>query len=1075
MTILKDVIQDCSTWGEYQKALSSEGTKIKGDAFEHLVKVYLQIEPKYASKLSHVWLLNEIPADVSRKLKLPATDQGIDLVAKTHDGEFWAIQCKYREDSTHALTWREVSTFTGLAFGICEGFSFGLICATVERSTRIFKDQERIAFCSLDVWQDLNADFFARAAALQKGAFKRPDPAKPRPHQKNALKDCISYFSDASNRRGKLIMPCGTGKSLTSFWMAKSLKAQTIIVAVPSLALIRQTLKVWLSESIASNMKVNWICVCSDETLLNEKSDDTSVLKQDLGIPCITDDKEISQWLKKTKKGMTVVFTTYQSGKTLARAAGKRSFDLGIMDESHKTVGDKAGLFSHLLFEKNISIRRRIFMTATERRYIGQSDEIASMDNVDIYGETFHLLTFREAMECNPPILSDYRIITMAISSDEIDELIKSNALVRPNDKRMSQEMETQQLACLVALRKAMLQYPIRHAVSFHSSIQRAESFKHVNDLFSESFSAYGKPETFHVSGNTPAAIRDITIKRFAKSSNAIITNARCLTEGVDVPDIDCVLFADPRRSAVDIVQAVGRALRLSKGKDYGYVIIPIVHNGKGDPFLESDQFAEVLATLRALAANDDRIIEFFRSISQGKKSASGNLVQFNVEEKLASKIDLDHFVREVELKCWDKLAKISWRPFEEARSFVRKLGLKNRDEWFKYIQGEIASLPPEPDLPTNPYLVYCTSGWKGMGDWLGTGRVATHLREYLPYEEAKRFPHSLRLKNTKAWRTYTKTHQLPSNIPANPNKVYRNSGWKGFSDWLGNGVVSNWDREFLPFSKARAFVRSLELKSRAEWNLYTKGKIPKLGAFPENLPVSPERKYKDSGWLGMGDWLGTGNVANFQKVFLPFNEAREFVQSLDLKSLNEWCSYCVGKMPNKGIKPLDIPTNPSKTYANEGWVNMGDWLGTGTIATYDKVYRSFCEARKFAHQLQLKSNMEWRAYCKGEIPSKKPKPSDISSSPDKSYKGKGWKSWGDWLGTNSISNSQRGFLDFESARIFVRSLRLKNRAEWRLYAKGKLRKCGIRPKNIPSTPEREYMHSGWKNMSDWLGIHRAK
>jgi predicted helicase len=557
------------SWDDFRRhANSLATTKAKGDAFEALVKAYLLLEPEFASKLKHVWLHREVPGTVAAKLKLPGSDQGIDLVAETNDGEFWAVQCKYRQETDHSLTWRDISTFTGLAFGVCRGFAFGMICSTTERITHVVKEQERIGFCALDVWQGLDADFFSR---LKAHLDHKPDllkPLKPRPHQRAAIKDGHHHFIVEKADRGKLIMPCGSGKSLTAYWIAGKLDARRIVIAVPSLALIRQTLKVWLRETMANRQAVEWICVCGDESAGRIERDDVTVLRQDLGVPCLTAPGEIAAWLKRKHHGLTVVFTTYQSGEALSKAArsARFRFDLGIMDEAHKTVGATDKLFSHLLHDSNLPIRRRIFMTATERRYAGQSDTVLSMDNPAIYGETFHLLSFKRALEYHPPILSDYKIISIAVSRDEVAELIRKNVFVQPDKGRWSREIEADMLASLIALRKAMTKHPIRHAVSFHSSIQRAELFKTHNDAFSRAFPKYGRLETFHVSGKTPTGTRARIIGEFAQTQRALVTNARCLTEGVDVPGIDCVLFADPRRSAVDIVQAVGRALRPAPG-----------------------------------------------------------------------------------------------------------------------------------------------------------------------------------------------------------------------------------------------------------------------------------------------------------------------------------------------------------------------------------------------------------------------------------------------------------------------------------------------------------------------------
>jgi superfamily II DNA or RNA helicase len=657
---LTGAIRGCASWQDIQEKWRNFPEKQKGDLFEELVKAYLQLEPEYASKLKHVWLGGEVPQAIAKKLKLPTTDQGIDIVAETHDGEFWAIQCKYRQETDHSLTWRDLSTFTGLAFGVCRGFSFGVICSTTERITHVLKDQERIGFCALDVWQALDADFLKRLRAHLAHKAGLLKPLKPKSHQKPAVNNAHEHFVIGKATRGKLIMPCGSGKSLTAYWIAGKLESRRIVIAVPSLALIRQTLKVWLRETQANQQPVEWICVCSDESAGRVERDDSAVLRQDLGVPCLTDPKEVAAWLKRKHRGLTVVFTTYQSGEALAKAAraAKFTFDLGIMDEAHKTVGDGEKLFSHLLHDKNLTIRRRLFMTATERRYKGQSDTVLSMDDPATYGETFHLLSFKRAMEYDPPILSDYKIISIAVSREEVAELIRKNTFVKPDKGPWNEEIEADMLASLIALRKAMKKYPIRHAVSFHGSIQRAELFKTHNDAFSKSFRNYGKLETFHVSGKTATGTRARIIGEFARAERALITNARCLTEGVDVPGIDCVLFADPRRSAVDIVQAVGRALRPAPNKQFGYVIVPILHDADAtaDDIFKSPAFKEILTTLRALAANDDRIIEYFRGVSQGQQRKGGGSVQFEIDERLAKQIDLADFAREIELKCWDRL-----------------------------------------------------------------------------------------------------------------------------------------------------------------------------------------------------------------------------------------------------------------------------------------------------------------------------------------------------------------------------------------------------------------------------------
>lgn len=1077
---LAQSIVGCASWQEIQAKWRGLAEKQKGDLFEELVKAYLQLEPEYASKLKHVWLHREMPQAVAKKLKLPSTDQGIDIVAETHDGEFWAIQCKYRQDTDQSLTWRDLSTFTGLAFGICKGFSFGVICSTTERITHVLKDQERIGFCALDVWQALDAEFLKRLRAHlthKPGTLK---PLRPRPHQKPAVKDAHEHFVIQKATRGKLIMPCGSGKSLTAWWIAGKLESRRIVIAVPSLALIRQTLKVWLRETIANKQDVEWICVCSDESAGRVERDDSAVLRQDLGVPCLTDPKEIAAWLKRKHRGLTVVFTTYQSGEALAKAAraAKFTFDFGIMDEAHKTVGDGEKLFSHLLHDKNLPIRRRLFMTATERRYKGQSDTVLSMDDPATYGETFHLLSFKRAMEYDPPILSDYKIISIAVSREEVAELIRKNTFVRPDKGPWDDEIEADMLASLIALRKAMKKYPIQHAVSFHGSIQRAELFKTHNDAFSKSFRKYGKLETFHVSGKTPTGTRARVIGEFARAERALITNARCLTEGVDVPGIDCVLFADPRRSAVDIVQAVGRALRPSPGKQFGYVIVPILHDADAtaDDIFQSPAFKEILTTLRALAANDDRIIEYFRGVSQGQQRKGGGNVQFDIDERLAKRINLDDFAREIELKCWDKLAKLSWRPFEEAREFARGLGLRGEGQWREFRRGDLSEKGDLPsDIPATPHGVYADNGWVGWGDWLGTGNISNSLRKFRPFDEARDFARSLGLSGQAEWFAFCQGKlpekgTLPSDIPSYPSETYAAKGWAGIGDWLGTGNIAFFLRKYRDFEKARNFARNLGLKGAVEWREFCKDKMPEKGTLPADIPASPGSTYAEKGWSGWGDWLGTGNTAPHLRNYRPYEKARQFVRDLELKSADEWRKYCKGQLPDRGSLPIDIPTAPNQVYEKKGWKSWGDWLGTGTLAFKSRNFRSFKNARAFARGLELKSGAEWIKYCKGGLPDKGSLPEDIPMAPQGIYAKKGWSGMGDWLGTGTVATNLRNYRPFVLAKAFARSLGLQNSGEWFRFCKGEMPEKGKLPADISATPHNTYSKEGWYGWGDWLG-----
>jgi superfamily II DNA or RNA helicase len=933
-------VASANNWADIHTAWASKTEKEKGDWFEDLTKAYLKLSPEYASKLKHVWHLDEVPAVTRKKLNLPATDKGIDLIAETHEGEFWAVQCKYRQNTDQQLTHTDISTFTSLTFQACKGISYALVCSTTERVTQLYRGEERIGFCALDTWQELDQDFFDRLRASLTCKPVDLEPRKPRPHQQNAVKDGLEHFAKRKEARGKLIMPCGTGKSLTAWFLAQSLGTQRIVIAVPSLSLVKQTLKVWLRESVANNLNVNWICVCSDETAGKADQDDVVVQRQDIAVPCLTSTDKIAEWLKVKRKGLTVVFTTYQSGDVLATATRKAkfTFDLGIMDEAHKTVGDSDKQFSILLHDHNIEISQRVFMTATERRYKGSSDKVLSMDNVEIYGDTFHQLSFKQAMEADKPILCDYNVITIGVSRQEIKDLIKKNVFVRPTGGKWDEEMEADMLAAMVALRKAMKEHPIKHAVSFHASIQRAELFKAHNDTFTREFPEFGGLDTFHVSGQTPTGTRSNIIKAFAQAERSLVTNARCLTEGVDVPGIDCVLFADPRKSTVDIVQAVGRALRPSEGKKLGYVILPVLHEmyANSEQVIDSGAFKEILSTISALAANDDRIIEYFRGISQGRNPSGSSRVSFEWDERLAQNIDVAKLVHELEIKCWGRLAKLAWRPFEEARIFVHRLKLRSFGEWNKYCAGKHPGGRKPEDIPSNPQMTYSRPSWIGWADWLGNDNCAPGKRAWRPFKKARAFVHSLGIKSQSEWRAYCHGNLsstkglIPSDIPLNPRRTYHGKGWISMGDWIGTGAVAPHLKKYRSFEEARQFARSLSLENGDSWRAYCAGKTAHVVKLPDDIPKNPQQTYAGKGFAGMGDWIGSGYVALSQRTYLEFKEARGFARGLGLTSEREWEEYCKGKIPNKPPLPSNIPKAPWAKYKKCGWVGMRDWLSEG-------------------------------------------------------------------------------------------------------------------------------------------------
>jgi hypothetical protein len=412
---------------------------------------------------------------------------------------------------------------------------------------------------------------------------------------------------------------------------------------------------------------------------------------------------------------------------------------------------------------------------------------------------------------------------------------------------------------------------------------------------------------------------------------------------------------------------------------------------------------------------------------------------------------------------------------FENARAFVRQLGLRNHRQWRKYCTGELPGFGPKPHtIPATPNKTYKEDGWVDWGDWFGTSTVATGLRHFRPFQQARAFVRGLGFRNGKQWTEYCKGQlpgfdRKPEDIPASPEGAYHGQGWDGLGDWLGTGAAAR-QRHFKPFRNARAFVRRIGLRNIKQWAKYCRGELPGFDPKPKDIPSHPQVKYKDHGWVNWGDWLGTGTVATYRRAYRPFGNARAFVRTLGLRNSQQWAEYCVGELPGFDPKPEDIPSTPDRVYRAQGWAGHGDWLGTGTVASSLRHFRSFKNARAFARTLGIKSRQEWYEYCKSERSGRKRKPNDIPSNPQATYKKDGWVNWRDWLGTSAVACRFRHFRPFQEARVFAQRLGLQNGNEWMRYCKGELAGYTAKPDDIPVTPRLTYKDDGWISIGDWLG-----
>lgn len=1017
------LFENINHWDDFTSSLEQLNKKEKGDAFELLTKLYFKLSPTY-SFYDEVWMLSEVPVSVIEELGIPSHDLGIDLIAKSGH-EYHAIQCKYHSDKNQSVTFKEVSTFISLLESNAK-FTQGYICSSADITSRNYNKikTKPINLILSDSWQELDQAFFENVRNYIAKKKVSLVPFEPRDHQKKALSEAVEYFVNEGNARGKLIFPCGAGKSLTGFWMLQALKSKSTLIAVPSLSLVKQTLDVYLREIVAHNRKVKWLCICSDEGI--GQDDDVVFYTENLGVPCQTDPDYIEQWLKENQEEEIIVFTTYQSGRIIAENSKKLhySFDLAIFDEAHKTVGSDKKLFSHLLFEENISIQKRIFMTATERFYRGSKDDIISMDDFDIYGDTFTQMSFKEAIDLG--LLSDYKVITIEVKKSEIADFIKQNNLVQLNNK-WKKETEARSLASMLVLRKAMKQFPIKNAVSFHSSIEKAVRNKELQQHITETYQ-YDPIDAYTVSGKLPTSKRNVIVQEFARSPKSLITNARCLTEGVDVPNIDCIVFSDPRKSKVDIVQALGRALRKKEGKDWGYVILPVIYDEETHD-IDNENFQEILSVVRGLASNDERIVEYFKDKAElgSTKKTSERQFQLEVFSEFMDESDLSN---QLQIRLWEKLSRFSWMPFEEAREYVRGLNLTSLNDWVYRREN----LPKS--IPRNPQIIYKNLGWLGIPDWIGI-RLGG---EWLEFVEAKKLVQSLELKNVRDWERNKSI--LPLNIPKAPQVYYKNSGWISWGDWLGTTNISDWKKKWLPYSEAKKIVQRYKLKSEKEWRNFCKS-----GLKPDNIPATPASTYRSSGWESMGEWLGTQYIAGKNREYLNFEVAREIVKNLKLKGEYQWRIFC-----KSGEKPHNIPGKPDRIYRDK-WHSWGDWLSTESIANSKIKFKTYEEAKIEICKYNISSFQEWKTLIK----TNEFKELKIPKNPPRSYS-KQWKGWEDFFGA-TYSPKQNNWLKFHDLKKLIKRLGITSKSIYRSTSYEK----------FPYNPDRIYK-SEWKGWPDFLG-----
>lgn len=668
MATVQDVVE------AFRKAPSNSE---RGTLFEKLMVRYFELDPLLAGRFDRVWRWTDWPDH-------KGVDTGIDLVARVRETqELTAIQCKFYEPA-HTLTKADIDSFF-TASGK-HPFASRIIISTTDKWTQHAEDA--LSDQTIPVSRIGLADI-AESPIDWAIAWPGEQPHvtvtastrnQLRPHQVQAIEAVMAGLT--AQDRGRLIMACGTGKTFTSLrfaerWAAEHGGAARVLFCVPSIQLLSQTLREWSAQSADP---IRSFAVCSDPKA-SRSADREDISTHDVPLPATTDPVKLADYMKIGRRaaGLSVVFCTYQSLDviTAAQKAGLESFDLIICDEAHRTTGvtlqgaDESS-FTKIHDNTRIAGSKRLYMTATPRIYDENvqkkaeehSAVLTSMDDEAVYGPQLHRLSFGEAVERG--LLTDYKVLVLTVDESLIaapmqEQIVDENGEITLDDA-------TKIVGCWNGLAKRAGtdmngtgftpgEIPMKRAVAFLRDIA---SSKRLKVAFSQVVHAYDPTDTrdpkkagrgsggggeaeevldcevHHVDGTMNALTRNAELAwlkaPIPDGECRILSNARCLSEGIDVPALDAVMFLNPRSSIVDVVQAVGRVMRLSPGKDYGYIILPVGVPAGVAPeaaLVDNKRFKVVWEVLNALRAHDDRFNAMINSIrlNQGDTNpgAAGN------------------------------------------------------------------------------------------------------------------------------------------------------------------------------------------------------------------------------------------------------------------------------------------------------------------------------------------------------------------------------------------------------------------------------------------------------------------
>lgn len=716
----------------------AETQRDRGTYFEYLARAYFQNEPTYQNEFKNVWML----ADVPEEFGVPKVDLGVDLVAEKFTGELVAIQAKFYK---HTIQKSNIDSFLG-ELGK-DYYESGIIVASTDRWG---KNAEKALADRSDVIRIGLSDLRNSQIDWSKFSFESPEVVtvkakkKLRYYQESAIQSALNHFKE--NDRGQLIMAPGTGKTFTSLKIAEAMAKEakkeqyTILYLVPSIQLLTQTLRGWNNDT---EMTMSSMAVTSDRNAsrgsVKQDESNITIKASDIGYPATTSSKKVVEnyleLMDRPKKELLVVFGTYQSIDVLGEAQkdGFPEFDLIIADEAHRTtgakaLGDEASAFTKVHSDLNVKGTKRLYQTATPKLYGTDAKKkaeensiiISSMDDESLYGSVFYRLGFGDAISHD--ILTDYKLMVLAVDETVVQKDMQKSLADSENG------LNIDDVGRIIGVWNGMIKResfsdkvsgePMKRAIAFSRTIKDSQrlsaQFENVvNDYLNSEDGYYVNVR--HVDGSMNALEKNEALDWLAsddipEDSARILSNVRFLTEGIDVPNLDAIIFLSPRKSQVDIVQAVGRIIRKFEGKDYGYIILPIVvpEGATPESILDNNKTYDVIwQVLNALRSVDERFEATINKLELNKQKPK-NIQVIGVGAAPDDPNFNDGYVKEPTVAYQTEL-ELDWEAVEGAiyGKIVQKVGDRRYlEDWSKdvadiarrHIQGIEFTLEQNPD-----------------------------------------------------------------------------------------------------------------------------------------------------------------------------------------------------------------------------------------------------------------------------------------------------------------------------------------------------------------------------------------